>query len=460
MRFQCSHCDQIVSVEDSERGSLVTCGSCDKQDQVPTEQFGARTVINDYVIIKKIGPGRLASVYLAYQMSLDRNVALKILSQELAEDSDFIIDFFREARSAGRLNHPNIVQAYAVSEEDGIYYLVMEYIQGKNLKQIIEQEGTLPCDYVLRIIHQIAEALAFIWKTHKVCHENIKPENILMTKNKTAKLSDTGLSKAAKRMDSSTPYVCPEKILGSSTDIRSDLYSLGITFYEMLTGVTPFEGSSEEIRKQHLKTLPPDVREFRNDIPESFVRIIDKLLAKHPDDRYQTPDGLISDIKLARVSTSSKKERKAAKKNNRRTQKKANKAQNTKNVFLQMSVFLNVVLLATTILLMSGKTKVSVKPEVETVNNEQVLLYHQIATDMSSGELTQERAESIWEDINSFLNRFPDSPHLPMAVHWKTTLEEIIVRARRKELWEKEQKEALETKKLSNIIEKTSEEDK
>jgi serine/threonine protein kinase len=449
VRFQCTHCDQIVSVSNSDLGSVVTCGHCNGQEQVPSQRFSPRVVINDYVIIKKIGIGRLASVYLAHQMTLDRKVALKILSQELADDSDFIIDFFKEARSAGRLNHPNIVQAYAVNEEDGIYYLVMEYIEGQNLKDIIEEEGSLSCEYSLRIIHQIAEALAFIWKTHKICHENIKPENILLTKTKTAKLSDTGLSKASRRLDSSTPYVSPEKILKSKSDIRADLYSLGITFYEMLTGITPFEGSKEEIRKQHLKTPPPPINEFRNDVPESYIRIIDKLLAKHPDDRYLSPDGLLSDIKLARVAKSEKNIRKAEK----QKQKRNHKTTSSKSTFLQISVTLNVVLLVTTLLLMSGKTQVSVANQVEEINNDQILLYHQIAIDMNIGDLTMQRAGSILQDINEFINRFPDSPHLPMAAYWKVNLEEIIIRSKRSEAKEKEFNEVREIKRLSNIVE-------
>lgn len=453
MRFQCSNCDQIVSIDNSAMGSIVTCGHCNNQEEVPQEKFAPRTVINDYVIIEKIGIGRLASVYLAHQMTLDRKVALKILSQELADDSDFIIDFFREARSAGRLNHPNIVQAYAVSEEDGTYYLVMEYIEGSNLKQIIDDQGALPCEYALRIIHQIAEALSFIWINHKICHENIKPENILLTKGNTAKLSDTGLSKAARKLDTSIAHICPEKILGSKTDIRSDLYSLGITFYEMLTGDTPFEGSNEEIRKQHLKATPRSISDFRSDVPPSYLRIIDKLLAKHPDDRYQSPEGLISDIKLARAAKDEKSIRKAAIKNNRSTARKSSKDNSTKNNYLTLSVVLNLVLVATIALMLSGKTQVKVTPKVEETGNDQILLYHQIALDVNNGEITEERAMTILEDINSFLKRFPESPHLPVALHWKSNLEETIIRSRRYDEFQKEKLEVKETQRLENIAE-------
>ena len=453
MRFQCSNCDQIVSIDDSVMGSVVTCGHCNNLEEVPQEKFAPRTVINDYVIIEKIGVGRLASVYLAHQMTLDRKVALKILSKELADDSDFIIDFFREARSAGRLNHPNIVQAYAVSEEDGVYYLVMEYIEGSNLKQIIDDQGALPCDYALRIIHQMAEALSFIWKNHKICHENIKPENILLTKGNTAKLSDTGLSKAARNLDTSIAHICPEKILGSKTDIRSDLYSLGITFYEMLTGDTPFEGTNEEIRKQHLKSTPRPVSDFRSDVPPSYLRITDKLLAKHPDDRYQSPEGLINDIKLARGAKDEKSIRKATIKNNRSTFKKSSKDNSAKNNYLILSVVINLISVVTIVLMLSGQTQVKVAPKVEENNNDQILLYHQIALDVNSGEIKHERAISILEDVNSFIKRFPDSPHLPIALHWKNNLEETIIRSMRYEEFQKEKLEFKETQHLENIAE-------
>ena len=454
MRFQCSNCDQIVSVEDTDLGSLVSCGHCGNAEEVPTELFGPRVVISDYVIIKKIGIGRMASVYLAHQISLDRNVALKILEQELADDSDFIMDFFREAKTAGKLNHPNIVQAYAVSEENSTYFIVMEHIEGRNLKQILEEDGPLPLDFALRLLHQIAEALSFIWKGHKLCHENIKPENILITASDAVKLSDLGLSKAHKRREVSTDYISPEKILGSKMDIRSDLYSLGITFYEALTGETPFDGENdEEIRKKHLKVTPTPANKLRKEIPESYIRILDKLLAKHPDDRYQSPSQLISDIKLARVTKTEKQAREALK---RAQQKKIieNKNQlriNNLRTFLGISLCINVVLLVVVLLIVMGKAPVStVKEEV---TNKEMELYHELAIDMNTDSLSPERAINLLEAINIFLSRYPDSPHIPVVSYWKQTLEEITIRSKREELRLKEIKEEKEASKLFEIVE-------
>ncbi|MCM8529221.1 MAG: protein kinase [Lentisphaeraceae bacterium] len=454
MRFQCSNCDQIVSVDDSDLGSMISCGHCGQTEEVPSELFGPRVVISDYVIIKKIGIGRMASVYLAHQMSLDRNVALKILEQELADDSDFIMDFFREAKTAGKLNHPNIVQAYAVDEENGTYFIAMEHIQGRNLKQILEEDGPLPLDYALKILHQIAEALSFLWKGHKLCHENIKPENILITSSDMAKLGDLGLSKGHKRREVSTDYISPEKILGSKMDIRSDLYSLGITFYEALTGETPFDGESdEEIRKKHLKLAPIPASKLRKEIPESYVRIIDKLLAKHPDDRYQSPSELISDIKLARVTKTHKQAREAAK---RAQMKKAIESKNSVRInnlktFLSISLFINIILLVIILLFVTGKTPV--KPSEKVVTNSEVDLYHQLAIEMNTTSLSTERAGNLLEDINIFISRYPESPHYPVVRYWKQTLEEITIRAKREELRLKELKEKKEASKLFEIVE-------
>ena len=452
MRFQCSNCDQIVSVDNADMGSMVACGHCDHTENVPSEEFAPRVVISDYVIVKKIGVGRMATVYLAHQMSLDRNVALKILEQELADDSDFIMDFFREAKTAGKLNHQNIVQAYAVDEENGTYFIAMEHIQGRNLKQILEEDGPLPLDYALKILHQIAEALSFIWKGHKMCHENVKPENILITSTDAAKLSDLGLSKAHRRRETSNEYISPEKILGSKIDIRSDLYSLGITFFEALTGETPFDGDDEEIRKKHLKTTPVSAKKLRKEIPESYLHIIDKLLAKHPDDRYDNPIALINDIKLARVTKTEKQAREAVRK---AQQKKLIESKNSARIkslvtYLSLSLLVNAILLVLILLIIMGKAPVNtVKEEV---THTEMSDYHQLAIEMNLNSVSAERAENLLEDINTFIGRYPDSPHNPVVKYWKQALEEITIRSKRKELHLKEIQEEREANRLTEIV--------
>ena len=454
MRFQCSHCDQIVAVNDEDMGSMVSCGHCGEAENVPDQKFGPRVVISDFVIIEEIGLGRMATVYLAHQITLDRKVALKILSSELADDSDFIMDFFREARAAGRLNHPNIVQAYAVDEEDGTYFLAMEHIEGKNLKQILEEQGQLPLDYCLMLLHQIAEALSFIWKGHKICHENIKPENILITKTNAAKLSDLGLSKANRRKETSTNYISPEKILGSKIDIRSDLYSLGITFYEILAGCLPFEADSRtELRNMQLKATPPDIRKFRSDVPSSYTRIIDKLLAKHPDDRYLTPDELINDIKLARSVKNEKKNKAAAAVRAQQKQEFENKNLKkikTLNGLLTFSVVLNVIMILIVLMIVTGKAPVQVPKD--TAPPDQITRYHQIAVDMNLDSLSPERSATLLEEVNQFINQYPESPHLPVVRHWKNILEEITIRSKRFELHNNELEEKEGEDALNDLV--------
>jgi serine/threonine protein kinase len=455
VRFQCSHCEQIVSINNDEKGTVVACGHCQQPDEVPSESFAARVVISDYVIIEKIGHGRMAGVYLAHQMSLDRRVALKLLSKELADDSDLIMDFFKEARAAARLNHPNIVQAYAVDEEDGTYFLAMEHIEGQNLQQMLEDNGPLPFDYSLRIIHQIAEALSFIWNGHKLCHGNIKPENILITKTDIAKLSDLGLSKVNTLRERSANYLSPEKILDSKTDIRADLYALGIIFYEVLAGCRPFESSSnEELRTMQLKQTPPDINRLRTQVPKSYLRILDKLLAKHPDDRYQSPDSLINDIKLARASKSEKKTNKAAIRIQQKNVQKNTNSQKAKkqNTFLMVSLTLNVLFLLTILMIITGKSPVkAINPAPSEPS--QMSRYHQLAIDIGQGLISVERASTLLEEVNLFSNQHPESPHLPVLMQWKTSLEEIIINSRRLELHKKRQAEEEEKERLQNIIE-------
>lgn len=434
MRFQCSHCDHIVSVNNDDLGSMITCGHCNKVDNVPEEKFGPRVVINDFVIIREIGLGRMAKVYLAHQMSLDRKVALKILSLELADDSDFIMDFFREARAASRLNHPNIVQAYAVDEEDGTYFLAMEHIEGRNLKQMIEEEGQLPFDYALRLLHQIAEALSFIWKGHKISHENIKPENILITHADAAKLSDLGLSMTHRRREISTKYLSPEKILGSKIDIRSDIYSLGITFYEMLAGVPPFDSeSSSELRNLQLKQTPPNIRKLRSNVPDSYIRILDKCLAKHPDDRYQSPDQLINDIKLARASKAEKKSQKSARRAKMRGDLEGKQSYKIRkiNTVLIISLLINAFLL----LIILMKAPATSKDDNKIIPNE-IIKYHQLATDMNTDTLSPEKSAPLLEEVNLFIRQYPESPHIRVVKYWKIVLEEITIRSKRLELHE------------------------
>ncbi|MCH2205926.1 MAG: protein kinase [Lentisphaerales bacterium] len=307
MRFQCVHCHGLVAIDDSELGQHVGCGHCDEVVQVPDSKFSPHAVIDDFVIEKMLGRGGMGIVYKAHQMSLDRPVALKVLMSQYATDNDFIIDFIREARAAARLNHPYIVQAYAVGQDDSIYFLAMEFVEGQTMKQIMDVDKTVPLEFALNVTAQIAEALGFAWTEQKLIHRDIKPDNIMITGDNVAKLMDLGLSrfdndKLADTEDDDevmgTPqYICPEQLIGMPMDVRGDLYSLGATLYHAVTGEFPFQGrNAAEIAKKHLQDPLIPANTHNPSIPPSVCKLIDKMMAKHPDDRHESTEALIKEI--------------------------------------------------------------------------------------------------------------------------------------------------------------------
>ena len=261
MRFECENCKQIVTIDDSEDGNPVGCGGCGKILVVPESRFAPRAVIDDFVIRETLGSGGMGTVFLAHQMSLDRPVALKILMDEFSQNSEFIKEFVREARSAARLIHPNIVQSYAVGHDSGVYFFAMEYVPGKTLKDLLDEHGKLPVQKAVKITSQIAEALDFAWTNQQLVHRDIKPDNIILSQREEAKLADLGLARTAQETSDDdeevmgTPqYICPEQLLGQPMDVRGDIYSLGATLFHALTGKFPFEGNSAaEIARKHLK---------------------------------------------------------------------------------------------------------------------------------------------------------------------------------------------------------------
>ena len=233
MRFQCIHCHGLVAIDDSEMGQHVGCGHCDQIVQVPTSKFAPQAVIDDFVIERMLGRGGMGIVYKAHQMSLDRPVALKILMNQYATNNDFIIDFIREARGAARLNHPFIVQAYAVGQDEDTYFLAMEFVEGQTLKQIMDVDRTVPLEFALNVIENMVEALGFAWTEQKLIHRDIKPDNIMITSDGVAKLMDLGLSRFANDSLADTEdedevmgtpqYICPEQLIGMPMDVRGDL---------------------------------------------------------------------------------------------------------------------------------------------------------------------------------------------------------------------------------------------
>ena len=309
MRFQCSSCGRIVAVDDIDAGIMVQCGHCGSVVQVPPTRLSRGSVIADFIIRRAIGQGGMGTVYLSHQITLDRPAALKILAESYANNAEFVALFIKEARAAAKLNHPHIVQAYAVGEDDGLLYFAMENIDGETMKDVLEREGVIPVDQALNIIQQIAEALNYAWIEQKLIHCDIKPDNIMLTSTGRAKLADLGLARVTGDMSDAdddevmgTPqYISPEALTGAPMDTRSDIYSLGATFYQFVTGRLAFDGATAaEIAKKHLTEplIPP--RSVNKDIPESVSRIIMKMMAKNPSMRYQDASELIDDLRNAR----------------------------------------------------------------------------------------------------------------------------------------------------------------
>ena len=309
MRFQCSSCGRIVAVDDVDAGIMVQCGHCGSVVQVPPTRLSRGSVIADFIIRRAIGQGGMGTVYLSHQITLDRPAALKILAESYANNAEFVALFIKEARAAAKLNHPHIVQAYAVGEDDGLLYFAMENIDGETMKDVLAREGVIPVDQALNIIQQIAEALNYAWIEQKLIHCDIKPDNIMLTSTGRAKLADLGLARVTGDMSDAdddevmgTPqYISPEALTGAPMDARSDIYSLGATFYQFVTGRLAFDGSTAaEIAKKHLTEplIPP--RSVNRDIPESVSRIIIKMMAKNPSMRYQDASELIDDLRNAR----------------------------------------------------------------------------------------------------------------------------------------------------------------
>jgi len=261
--------------------------------------------LGNYKIVGKLGQGGMATVFKAHELSLNRMVALKVLSPQLSEDKAYIKRFKREAEAAAQLNHPNIVQIYAIGEEQGVHYFSMEYIKGKSLADIRQEEGVLKPEDAVPIIRQVAEALAEAHKAGLV-HRDIKPSNIMIDAAGRPKVTDFGIayvSYANTKLtrDGSiigTPeYLSPEQCEGKTVDQRSDIYSLGVTLYELLSGKTPYEADTPvSMLMKIVKGEFPPLREVNPNVPESLRVIVDKMMIKDVQQRYQRMEEVIRDL--------------------------------------------------------------------------------------------------------------------------------------------------------------------
>jgi serine/threonine protein kinase len=311
MKFQCAQCNQLLQADDEDMGGAIICFHCHQETPIPASHTETGVLIDDFLINRLLGEGGMGSVYLAYQLSLDREVALKILRSEFTRDGEFIVGFIKEARNAAKLNHPNIIQAYAVGQDEGLYFIAMELIEGKSVHEILTEIGPLDIEWTLQVIQKVALAL-----------------DMIRSRDGEVKLADLGLAKAASELVeeedddefTATPqYLCPENLIGETMDIRGDIYSLGATMFHMLTGRFPFAGDSGiEIAQKHLNEELQSPLELREDIPRSVGAIVCKMMEKDPDDRYLDCAALVKDLdrELRRLRTPSeprkKKKRRSA----------------------------------------------------------------------------------------------------------------------------------------------------
>ena len=311
---------------------------------------------NRYEIIEKIGNGGMATVYKSKDRVLNRYVAVKILRDEFTTDEEFIKRFRIEAQSAASLTHPNIVSIFDVGNEGNLYYIVMELIKGKTLKEIItEENGPLPWKWSLNVVTQIASALETAHKNN-IVHRDIKPHNIIITEDGIAKVTDFGIAKAVSNSTitafgttiGSVHYFSPEHARGGFTDAKSDLYSLGVVMYEMLTGKVPFDADTPvSVALKHMQENPVEPKELNENIPQVVNDIIMKAMQKDINLRYQSATEMVKDLNTAlknpdenfvhignnvgaatqRISTQeiAEAERRANEKNNKGKEKKSNK---------------------------------------------------------------------------------------------------------------------------------------
>ncbi len=285
---------------------------------LPELQDLSNLVLGDFRLLRRIGSGGMAEVFLAEQISLKRNVAIKVLRSEMLKGSDDILlkRFEQEAKSAATLNHKNIVQIYAIGEENGIHYIAQEYVPGMNLSEFISRKGPPSVAVALKLMIQVAGAIQAASEAG-IVHRDIKPENILLTRKGEVKVADFGLAQltqSGKRvnltqvgMTMGTPlYMSPEQVNGKPLDVRSDIYSFGVSCYHLLTGKPPFHGETAmSVAVKHLNESAVPLAKTRPDLPKVLCQIIERMMEKEPAKRYA--DALALDKDLRTIAKTLKK---------------------------------------------------------------------------------------------------------------------------------------------------------
>ena len=268
---------------------------------------GAPSEEDRYQIVGELGRGGMGIVYKAQDTVLDRLVAFKVLPQALTENPQAISNFMREAQAAAKLNHPNIVTVYDTGEQQGRFYIAMEYVEGTTLKEILRRRGAISPSGILHVLMQISEALAYAHEK-KVVHRDIKSANAMWTRDKKVKLMDFGLAKVVEEARNHTTvvagtpyYMSPEQTLGKNIDHRTDIYSLGVAVFEMATGTVPFKEGN--IPYHHVHTAPPKIQDLREDLPSTLSHIVERCLEKDPTNRFQSTREILAEVRDSLASS-------------------------------------------------------------------------------------------------------------------------------------------------------------
>jgi len=268
--------------------------------------------LGEFTLLRRLGKGGMAEVWLAEQTTLKRNVALKLLRSDMMEDENYVRRFEAEGKAAAGLNHPNIVQIYTVGCEKGQHFIAQEYVHGQTLKALLQKRGPLDLPLALMIMRQVAAALQAAGE-RGIVHRDIKPENIMLTRKGEIKVADFGLAQlqggerlhlTQEGVTMGTPlYMSPEQVSGQKLDQRSDIYSFGITCYHMLAGTPPFQGDNAvSVAVKHLHERPQPLMDLRPDLPPAVVQMIERMIAKSPEQRYPEAQAIVNDVrKLAKA---------------------------------------------------------------------------------------------------------------------------------------------------------------
>jgi tRNA A-37 threonylcarbamoyl transferase component Bud32 len=304
-----THYMQFAAAPAASGSTLGAAGATVKPGDTSAElTVSGEMILGEFRLLRRLGRGGMAEVYLAEQTLLKRHVAIKVMRPELTLDESLRQRFQKEALAVAGLNHPNIVQVYTVGEDAGRFYIAQEYVNGQNLREYLTRKGPPELPVALIIMKQVAAALQAAAQAG-IVHRDIKPENIMLGRKSEVKVTDFGLAKRGESSESQqltqhgttmgTPlYMSPEQVHGKSVDQRSDIYSFGVTCFHMLAGHPPFRGESAiSIAMQHIKDDPPSLEKLRPDLPALLCRIIHKCLEKDPDARYQTAGLVIKDLK-------------------------------------------------------------------------------------------------------------------------------------------------------------------